>query len=133
MSLSKENKKARKFLRALVEQAEWMGHTAHYPIKVAFYPAKKMDDCYATTELKGRGKKKYFEIAFDEDYLNTPHGRDLCRVNMIHELAHAYTWIGNFDVESARTMKYGVHGPDFGIVYAQLWTDLMEGRDEKDE
>ena len=49
---------------------------------------------------------------------------------MIHELAHAFTWVGDSIVEEGRTCKYGVHGPDFGIVYAQLWTDLIEGRDD---
>jgi len=49
---------------------------------------------------------------------------------MVHELAHAFTWVGDLEVEESRTSKYGVHGPDFGIVYAQLWTDLIEGRDD---
>ena len=130
MSLSKENKKARRYIRSLVEQADWMGHVACHPIKVVFLPPEKMEDCFATTELKGKGNKKYIEIAFDEEYLNSSHGRDLCRVNMVHELAHAFTWVSDLEVEESRTSKYGVHGPDFGIVYAQLWTDLIEGRDD---
>jgi hypothetical protein len=30
-------------------------------------------------------------------------------------------------VEQSRKIKYGDHGPDFGVMYAQLWSDLMEG------
>ena len=29
-------------------------------------------------------------------------------------------------IEDAKIAKYGDHGPEFGIVYAQLWTDLMD-------
>jgi len=133
MSLSKENKATRKLLRDLVQHAEWLGHVPYFPIKVVFKHEKQMDDCYATTELKGKGSKRYIEIAFDEEYLKTSHGRDLCKVNMIHELAHALTWSNNTRVEEARTMKYGTHGPEFGIVYAQLWEDLIEGRPEEHE
>ena len=87
-----------------------------------------MEGCWATTELKGKGKTQYIEIAFDEVYMTTPHGRDLCMVIAIHELAHAITWSGNVKVEEAKSFKYGDHGPEFGIVYAQLWSDLIDGK-----
>ena len=133
MSLSKENMKGRKAIRSLIEQSEWAGHVPAFPIKAVFKPKTTMEDCWATTDLKGTGKNKYIEIAFDETYMNTPHGRDLCMVIAVHELAHALTWSPNKKVEEAKTYKYGVHGPDFGIVYAQLWTDVMEGKSPEDE
>ena len=83
----------------------------------------------------GRGRKiKCGKLTvFDETYMHTTHGRDLCMVIAVHELAHALTWSPNKKVEEANTYKYGVHGPDFGIVYAQLWTDVMEGKGPEDD
>lgn len=132
MSLSKQNIIARKSLRSLVEQSEWAGHVPAFPIKVSFKHKKYMEGCWATTELKGKGKSQYLEIAFDEIYMTTSHGRDLCMVIAIHELAHALTWSGDIKVEEAKSFKYGDHGPEFGIMYAQLWTDLMEGKSPRD-
>ena len=128
MSLSKENINGRKTVRTLIKQSEWSGHIPAFPITVAFKPKKSMEGCWATTELKGKGKTQYIEIAFDEVYMTTPHGRDLCMVIAIHELAHAITWSGNVKVEEAKSFKYGDHGPEFGIVYAQLWSDLIDGK-----
>lgn len=133
MGLSKENIKGRKAVRTLIEQSEWAGHVSSFPIKVAFKSRKHMEDCWATTELRGKGKKKYIEIAFDEIYMTTPHGRDLCVVIAIHELAHALTWSSDIKVEDAKSFKYGDHGPEFGFVYAQLWTDLMSSQTPEDE
>ena len=58
--------------------------------------------------------------------MTTAHGRDLCVTLLIHELAHVYTWSSNQRIEDAKIAKYGDHGPEFGIVYAQLWTDLID-------
>jgi len=133
MSLSKENIKGRKVIRSLVEQAEWLGHIPPWPIKIKFKSKSYMDATWGTTELKGKGKNQYIELVLDEDCMKTPHGRDLCTVIAVHELAHAITWSGNEKVEDAKTLKYGDHSPEFGFVYAQLWTDLMEGYTAGDE
>jgi len=124
MALTKENTLGRKAIRDIVKYAEVLGHVSSFPIKVVFVD---FVDCFGHAELKGSGKKQYFELALDSKYMKTPHGRDLCMVVAIHELAHIYTWSGDPHVEEAKTLKYGDHGPEFGIVYAQLWTDLMEG------
>lgn len=129
--ISKENVRARKQIRELVREAELSGHTPAFPIKVSFKPHSYMKDNYGTTELKGTGNKKYIEICLDEEYMKTQPGRDLCLVITIHELAHAFTWSGNQKVEESKTHKYGDHGPEFGFVYAQLWSDLMEGFDNR--
>ena len=126
--ISKANMKARRAIRTLVQQSEWSGHVSAFPIKVEFKTKSYMDGNWGTTDLKGKGKNRYIEIALDEEYMKTEHGRDLCMVIAVHELAHALTWSGNKKVEDAKSFKYGDHGPDFGIVYAQLWTDLMEGK-----
>ena len=131
--ISKANMKARRAIRTLVQQSEWAGHVSAFPIKVEFRSKSYMDGNWGTTDLKGKGKKKYIEIALDEEYMKTEHGRDLCMVIAVHELAHALTWSPNKKVEEANTYKYGVHGPDFGIVYAQLWTDVMEGKGPEDD
>jgi hypothetical protein len=140
MALSKENLKARRELRKLVYRAEVLDHIAEFPIKMVFLDSKQMDDNWADVVLKGKGSKRYFQVAFDEKYMKTPHGRDLCYINAIHELAHVFTWNTCPKVETAKSIKYGEHGPDFGVVYAQLWTDLMGTYygyeyedDEKDE
>ena len=124
MSLTKENVLGRKAIRDIVRYAEVLGHVATFPIKVVFNPTV---DCFGHAELKGTGKNQYFELALGSNYMKTPAGRDLCMIVAIHELAHIYTWSGDPRVEEAKTLKYGDHGPEFGIVYAQLWTDLMEG------
>lgn len=132
MALSRENRSRRREIRRLVERAEIHGHISSFPIKVVFKPSPAMDYDWAYALLKGSGKNRYFEIAFDERYMNTSHGRDLCVALTIHELAHVFTWSGNEKVEDAKTAKYGDHGPDFGVVYARLWTDLMENYDLED-
>ena len=124
MGLSKENNKGRKLVRTLVEHAGLMGHVAAFPIRVVFKPSL---DCFGHADLKGSGNNRYFELALDSEFMETTHGRDLCVVIAVHELAHIYTWTGNDTVEEAKTNKYGSHGPEFGVVYAQLWTDLMDG------
>jgi hypothetical protein len=127
--LSKENKACRKELRKLVEYAEVLGHESIYPIKVVFNSFPDYEGrcpSYAYAQVKGKGNNRHFEIGFDEKYVTTPHGRDLCTTLLVHELAHVYTWSADQRIEDAKTAKYGEHGPEFGIVYAQLWTDLMD-------
>ena len=134
MNLSKENLKGRKEIRKLIERAEILGQVSHLPVKVSFKPSSVMDGDWGHVQKKS----KYFELALDEKYMQTPHGRELCVVVAVHELAHIYSWSSNPRVEAAREAKYGEHGPEFGVVYAQLWSDLMDsdyeyGDDEEGE
>ena len=129
IGLSKENKICRKELRKLVEYAEVLGHESAYPIKLVFPMFPEWQDNhpdYAYAQVKGKGKNRHFEIGFNSKYMTTAHGRDLCVTLLIHELAHVYTWSADQRIEDAKIAKYGDHGPEFGIVYAQLWTDLMD-------
>ena len=127
MSLTKENKKGRKEVREYIARSEVLGHIPEFPIRVIFSDESKMDGMWATCELKGKGSKKYFEIAFESALMTSPHGRDFCISMIPHELAHVHTWSSSKKVEQARQAKYGDHGPDFGVMYSQLWHDLMEG------
>ena len=122
MNLTKENIKGRKEIRKLIERAEILGHVSHLPIKVVFKPSSAMDGSWGDVEKKS----KHFVLSFDDKYMQTPHGRELCIVIAVHELAHIYSWSSNPRVEAARDAKYGEHGPEFGVVYAQLWSDLMD-------
>ena len=127
MSLTKENKKGRKEIREYVANAEVLGHIPEFPVKVVFVEESAMDGMWATCELKGKGSKRHFELAFESTLMTSPHGREFCVSMIPHELAHVHTWSSSKKVEQARQSKYGDHGPDFGVMYAQLWTDLMEG------
>ena len=134
MALSKENLEVRKELRQFIYDAEVLGHITQFPVKVVFFESSRMDGDWANCELKGKGHNRYFQIAFDKKFMSTPTGRDFCISMMPHELAHALTWSSSKKVESARTLKYGDHSPEFGIIYAQLWTDLIESSwDEEEE
>jgi len=126
MKLSKQDIQGRSSIRSLAKQSEWLGHVSAFPIKFGFKSKTYMAGNWGTTEIKGLGKNKHIEISLGEDYMKTPHGRELCMVIAIHELAHALTWSANEKVEDAKSYKYGDHGPEFGIVYAQLWSDVMD-------
>ena len=138
-ALTNENKKGRKEIREYVANAEVLGHIPEFPVKVVFIEESRMGGVWATCELKGKGAKRYFELAFESALMTTPHGRDFCVSMIPHELAHVHTWSSSKKVEQARESKYGDHGPDFGVMYAQLWSDLMEGpcivaeREKEDE
>lgn len=125
-ALTKENKKGRKEIREYVTRAEILGHVPEFPVRVVFVDESKMEGNFASCELKGKGSKRYFEIAFEDKLMTTPHGRDFAICTLPHELAHVHTWSSSKKVEQSRHKKYGDHGPDFGVMYAQLWTDLME-------
>jgi len=127
--LSKENISRRREIRDLVRMAEEEGHVCSFPIKVKFRGKSYMNGDWGSTEIKGMGKNKYIEISLDEGRMKTKDGRDLCLMTFVHELAHAIVWGNNEKVENAKFLKYGDHGPDFGIVYAQLWSDLMGGNE----
>ena len=62
--ISKENKKARRAIRTLVQQSEWSGHVSAFPIKVEFKTKSYMDGNWGTTDLKGKGKNRYTNFFF---------------------------------------------------------------------
>lgn len=126
MELTKENRKARKIIRSFIDHANLHGHISAFPIRVSFKSSSYMDGSWGHVNLRGSEKNKYLELAINEEYMKTSHGRELCMVISVHELAHAFTWASDEKVEEAKTEKYGDHGPEFGVVYAQLWTDLMD-------
>ena len=126
-NISKENRNRRKEIRNMVKEAVALGHVAVFPIKVSFRSSSAMEYDWACAVLKGEGKDRYFDVSFEARFVNSDLGRDLCLTLLVHELAHVFTWSENKEVEDAKTAKYGEHGPEFGVVYAQLWTDLMNG------